>query len=103
MKCGACLVNTARGPIVDETALFDALDSGRLAGAALDVYEREPYAPAVPGKDLRTLKNVVLTPHIGSNTREANARMAKACAENVRLFLAGDHDCMTTVGAQPSA
>jgi phosphoglycerate dehydrogenase-like enzyme len=53
----------------------DTLASGRLVGAALDVFEREADVPADPHKDLRKLDNVVLTPHVGSNTREANGRM----------------------------
>ncbi len=87
MKPGALLVNTARGSLVDEPALYDALASGRLGGAALDVFTREPYQPAAPDKDLRTLPNVLLTPHVGSNTRECNARMAARCLDNVRAFL----------------
>ena len=87
MKPEAVVVNTARGALVDEAALYDALAAERLGGAALDVFETEPYQPASPGKDLRTLPNVVLTPHIGSNTEEANTRMAQAALENVaRLF-----------------
>jgi phosphoglycerate dehydrogenase-like enzyme len=86
----ALLINTARGAVLDEEALFDALASGRLAGAALDVFQREPYVPVHPDKDLRQLQNVVLTPHIGSNTREANRRMAETALRSVRCFLAGD-------------
>lgn len=97
MKPGALLVNTARGALVDEEALYDALVSGGIGGAALDVFEREPYVPAHPQKDLRTLDHVVLTPHTGSNTREANRRMAEAALENVRCFLAGKHDRLTRV------
>ena len=91
------LINTARGAVLDEAALYDALAAGRLAGAALDVFEREPYAPAHPDKDLRQLENVVLTPHIGSNTREANRRMAESALENVRGFFAGKLDQLTRV------
>ena len=89
LKKGAFLVNTARGSLVDEVALFDALVEGRLAGAALDVYAQEPYVPAAPDKDLRTLPNVICTPHVGSNTFETNVRMAEAAARNARCFLAG--------------
>ncbi|MEI7808622.1 MAG: NAD(P)-dependent oxidoreductase [Verrucomicrobiota bacterium] len=97
LKPGAMLINTARGAVLDEAALYDALAAGRLAGAALDVFEREPYAPAHPDKDLRQLENVVLTPHIGSNTREANRRMAESALENVRSFFAGKLDQLARV------
>jgi len=97
LKPGAMLVNTARGSVLDEEALYDALASGRLAGAALDVFDREPYVPVHPDKDLRKLENVVLTPHIGSNTREANCRMAESALGNVRHFLAGRLDRLTRV------
>jgi len=90
LKPGALLINTARGAVLDEEALYDALASGQLAGAALDVFEREPYVPVHPDKDLRQLQNVVLTPHIGSNTREANRRMAETALRNVHCFLGGN-------------
>jgi len=89
MRPGSILINTARGSLLDESALHDALVAGRLAGAALDVFENEPYAPVSPEKDLRTLQNVVLTPHVGSNTRESNWRMAHACLENISKFFEG--------------
>jgi lactate dehydrogenase-like 2-hydroxyacid dehydrogenase len=101
MKPGAMLVNTARGIVLDEPALYDALASGRLAGAALDVFENEPYKPASPEKDLRTLKNIVLTPHIGSNTHEANERMARACLKNIQSFFAGRIGELTRVDGPP--
>ena len=97
LKPGAMLINTARGAVLDEAALYDALVAGRLAGAALDVFMAEPYQPVSPDKDLRRLGNVVLTPHIGSNTREANQRMASACLENARHFIAGRRERLTRV------
>ena len=97
MKPTAVLVNTARGLVLDEAALYDALAAGQIAGAALDVFENEPYQPVASDKDLRTLTNIVLTPHVGSNTREANQRMAAACLENVSHFFAGNAAQMTRV------
>jgi phosphoglycerate dehydrogenase-like enzyme len=81
----AWLINTARGAVVDEAALYDALAGRRLAGAVLDVFEREPYEPVDPSRDLRTLENVVLLPHVGSNTAEANRRMAERALRNIEL------------------
>jgi phosphoglycerate dehydrogenase-like enzyme len=90
MRKHAWLINTARGTVVDEQALFDALVQESIAGAALDVYEREPYEPAAPGKDLRTLPQVLAVPHIGSNTSDANVRMAERALNNVALGERGD-------------
>lgn len=86
----AWLINTARGAVVDEAALYDALAAGRLCGAALDVFDREPYVPAEPSKDLRALPQVLPLPHIGSNTTAANRRMAERALRNVRLAHGGD-------------
>ncbi|MBB5350628.1 phosphoglycerate dehydrogenase-like enzyme [Haloferula luteola] len=83
MKQGARFINSARGALVDEPDLYDALVSGHLSGAALDVFEREPYQPSDAEKDLRSLPQVILTPHIGSNTEESNDAMARMAAENV--------------------
>jgi glyoxylate reductase len=85
MKPSAFLVNTARGRVLDEGALVEALEHGQIAGAALDVFEREPQIhPGLEGK-----KNVVLTPHIGSATIETRFRMAQAAAENLAALLEG--------------
>jgi glyoxylate reductase len=85
MKPGSYVINTARGALVDEDALCDALESGHLRGAGLDVYEFEPEVnPRLLG-----MKNVVILPHIGSATEEARNAMARIAATNVLLFLRG--------------
>ena len=78
MKRGAWLVNATRGGIVDEEALYSALKEGHLAGAALDVFDKEPY-----NGPLNTLKNVILTPHIGSYALEARVAMERQSVENL--------------------
>jgi phosphoglycerate dehydrogenase-like enzyme len=93
----AWLINVARGSVVDEPALYDALTSQRIAGAALDVYEREPYQPVDPTRDLRTLDNVMLVPHIGSNTVESNRRMSERAVRNVERGALGQFDAMDLV------
>jgi glyoxylate reductase len=84
MKSTAFLINTSRGPVVDEAALVHALESGKIAGAALDVYENEPFIH--PGLK-RT--NVVLAPHIASASLETRTRMASIAAENVVAMFKG--------------
>jgi phosphoglycerate dehydrogenase-like enzyme len=93
----AWLINTARGSVVDEQALYDALAADRLAGAALDVFDREPYVPDDPSRDLRTLPNVILAPHVGSHTREANRLMAERALQNILRAEAGDVQGMDVV------
>ena len=85
MKRGAYLVNTSRGPVVDEAALAWALGEGLIAGAALDVYEQEPRVHP----DLLGLENVVLAPHLGSATVETRTAMADLAARNVLAVLSG--------------
>ena len=83
MRRTTVLVNTARGPIVDEPALVEALHEGVIAGAALDVFEREPEVE----EGLLRLENVVLTPHLGSATRDTRVAMGMLCVEALRAVL----------------
>ncbi|WP_187986768.1 2-hydroxyacid dehydrogenase family protein [Listeria marthii] len=85
MKSSAFLINAARGPVVEEAALINALKTGVIAGAALDVFEFEPKIGAELGK----LDNVVLTPHIGNATVETRTEMGKIAIANVEAVLAG--------------
>lgn len=85
MRPTAFLINTARGPIIDEGALVDALKTGVIAGAGLDVYEQEP----VMHSGLAQLKQVVLLPHLGSATLHARVQMGLVCLENIQAVLDG--------------
>lgn len=86
MKLGAFLINSARGDVVDEAALVEALGSGKIAGAGLDVYEGEPRVS--PG--LLEMENVVLLPHLGSATTETRVAMGLRAFENLLAFFRGD-------------
>jgi glyoxylate reductase len=86
MKPTCIFVNTSRGPVVDEKALVLALQNGKIAGAGLDVFEREPQVEP----ELLRLDNVVLAPHVGSSSRETRLRMCMMAAENVIAGLKGE-------------
>jgi lactate dehydrogenase-like 2-hydroxyacid dehydrogenase len=86
MKPGAFLINSARGDVVDESALVDALKSGTIAGAGLDVYDGEPAVRP----ELATMENVVLLPHLGSATTETRVAMGMRAVANLKAFFNGD-------------
>ncbi|HWM14629.1 MAG TPA: D-glycerate dehydrogenase [Gaiellaceae bacterium] len=96
MRHDAVLVNTSRGAVVDEAALVEALRAGEIAGAALDVYEREPEVEA----GLRELENVVLAPHLGSATVEAREAMGMLCVEALSAVLLEDRVPANAVNAE---
>lgn len=91
MKPTALLINTSRGPIVDEAALLDALEQRKIGGAALDVFECEPSITCKADDHLRlkAMPNVILTPHIASATVEARSQMSRLAAENILAVLEG--------------
>ncbi|MBZ4687303.1 MAG: glyoxylate reductase [Clostridia bacterium] len=86
MKETAYIINTARGPVIDEKALIAALKEKKIAGAGLDVFENEPLVP----KELLQMENVVLAPHVGSATLETRSRMAVMAAQNIIAALNGE-------------
>ena len=96
MQDGAVLINTGRGALISEPDLYEALASGKLVGAGIDVFAREPYTPVSAEHDFRELPNVVLTPHVASNTTEANQNMASAVVTNIDAFLQSKYDALTT-------
>jgi glyoxylate reductase len=86
MKRSAIFVNASRGPVIDEQALFDALVEGEIAGAGLDVFEKEPISTSHP---LLNLPNVVALPHIGSASVEMRMMMMNLCLDNIDAVLSG--------------
>ncbi len=97
MRDDAYFLNCARGALVNENDLYDALTEGTIAGAAIDVFIVEPYVPQDENKDLRTLENLVMTPHVASNTAETNAAMASTSAQNVMTVLSQGADACANV------
>ena len=85
LGANGCVVNVARGSVIDEAALVEALQAGTIAGAALDVFESEPNVPQA----LREMDNVVLTPHIGSATAQTRRAMAELAFNNLDAKLSG--------------
>lgn len=101
MKNSAIIINTSRGPVIDEVALVKALRTKEIAGAGLDVYENEPKAAA----GLVQLKNIVCLPHIGSATFETREAMAMVAAKNIVDFIHGRHlpNCVNPLSVQRSS
>ena len=90
MKPSAILINTSRGPVINEAELYEALSNRRIWGAAIDVYENETGLTDDPiWWKMTKLSNIIMTPHIGSATEEARAEMTKITVENVLAVLSG--------------
>ena len=95
MKRTAFLINTSRGPVLDEAAVAEALNSGRIAGAGVDVLSTEPPSPDNP---LLTAKNCIITPHIAWATKEARVRLIEIATANVRAFIGGKRMNVVSTG-----
>ncbi|MHB8781367.1 MAG: 2-hydroxyacid dehydrogenase, partial [Candidatus Geothermincolia bacterium] len=97
MKDGALLINLARGEVVDQEALTEALASGKLGGAGLDVFASEPIDPADP---VLRLDNVILSPHIAGTTEESRLRMMQSTFENIRRVATGQRPLNVVNGVE---
>jgi len=100
MQKGAYLINASRGPVVDESALIAALESGHLGGAGLDVFEQEPTPADNP---LRRMDNVFLSPHVGGATVEAEARVLEVVRDNLTRVLDGEEPANVVNGVRLGA
>lgn len=98
MKPGAILINTSRGPLIDEQALVDALESGHLGGAGLDVFEVEPLPAA---SRLRQLDNVLLSPHVSGMDHMAERLVTQRCIDNILNYLKGNHAALQPYVVNP--
>ena len=96
-KSSAYLINTARGKIINEIDLFYALKTNQIRGAALDVFEQEPYIPQSKETDLRLLDNIILSPHTASHTAETNQKTAEIIIQNIQNFYANNFNDLTTI------
>ena len=90
MKTTAILINVARGPVVDEQALYDALTIGEIAAAGLDVLNKEPIAADNPLLEIQDSSKLIITPHIAWATYEARVRLMDEVYENIKAFEAGE-------------
>jgi glycerate dehydrogenase len=90
MKNTAILINVARGPVVDEQALYDALVNGKIAAAGLDVLCKEPISPDNPLGKIKDSTKLIITPHMAWGSHEARERCAKEVYQNIKSFISGE-------------
>jgi len=90
MKKSAILINVARGPVVNNADLYDALVNGEIQAAGLDVLEKEPLEPANPLSNLKDSNKLIITPHLAWASVEARTRCVQGVYENIKAFLAGE-------------
>jgi len=97
MKPGSIFINTGRGRLVNEISLYNAITSGHIGYACLDVFQNEPYVPVDLNHDFRKLENVVLTPHVASDTIEANQNTQQIIMKNIESFTRGNYKDLNRV------